>query len=553
MTDHHDLQPQPTGLDEDSTDRRPSRLPLTGRRLAAAAVALVLIAAAVLTITRLGPDDTAADPTGEPWNTDAVTVGDLALSDRLEGTLERASELVVVHRISGVTPGTNGSNTSGLTTGVIATGTATGGIGSGGLSATFRPALVATGQCDATPDPDNSPTSTDPPTTTTADASTTTTTDTSSSSATDTAAPDPTTTEPEPTTTTEAEPTTAPQPCDPGTTSTTAPNDSIPAPPGAPTGGGAPTGNGFPSGGGTLGGGGLGGTGGAGGGSSNQTASIPTEMVTSVTTSGSVVHSGDILYSVDGRPVVALTGTAPAWRDLDSTVDAGADVAQLETALVALGYDGGGDLTVDDEWDSHTTAAVKAWQTGLGLEDTGELPLGYIVFVPTDTVVTAVSAAVGQALADGDAVLELGTPSQQVVATVPTELQAVITPGLDVDVSGVSATVTRLGSSTGADGAVLVVAYITPNDQIEAANGTSVSARFTVTDAANVLLVPVDAVTSRTDGSYAVLAVDDTGKSGTWLPIEVHGVANGNVAATGDGLHDGLTVGIPGDATAATP
>jgi hypothetical protein len=227
MTDHLDPPLPPAGLDEDSTKPHLSKPPLTRRRLGAAAVALVLIAAAVLTITRLGPDDTAADPSGEPWKTDTVTVGDLALSDRLEGTLERASELVVVHRISGVAPGTNSSNNSGLTAGVIATGTAAGGIGSGGLTATFRLALAATAQCDAIPTPDTSPTSTDSPITTTTDASTTSTTDTSSSSATDTATSDPTTTEPEPTTTTEAEPTTT-QPCNPGTTSTTAPSDSIP-------------------------------------------------------------------------------------------------------------------------------------------------------------------------------------------------------------------------------------------------------------------------------------------------------------------------------------
>ena len=40
--------------------------------------------------------------------------------------------------------------------------------------------------------------------------------------------------------------------------------------------------------------------------------------------------------------------------------------------------------------------------------------------------------------------------------------------------------------------------------------------------AAGVLLIPVDAVTSRIDGSYAVLAVDDTGRSGNWVTIEVH-------------------------------
>lgn len=537
MTDHNDPQPQ-----SDGPGSQIAKTPFTRRRLAAASAALILVAGAVLTMTRLGPDDTTADPTSEPWKTGTVTVGDLALSDRLDGTLERASELVVVHRISGVTPGTNSSNNTSLSTGVIATGTATGGIGSNGLTATFRVALVATGLCDATTTSDTSPATTDPSTTTTTD----TTWPTTTSSITDTTTSDPTTTDPDTTTTTEPEPTTATEACDSGTTSTTVPSESIPTQAGGPTGGGIPAGSGFPSGGGSQ-------TGGGGDGSSNQATSTPKEMVTSVISSGTTVHSGDILYSVDGRPVVALTGTVPAWRDLDSTIDNGTDIAQLEAALAALGYDDDGALTVDDDWDKHTTAAVKAWQTGLGLEATGELPLGYIVFVPTDTVVTTVNVAVGQQITDGDAVLKLGTPSQQVVATVPAELQSVVTPGLQVTVSGVSANVTRLGSSTATDGTVSVVAYITPADQIQAADGTSVTARFTVTDAANVLLVPVDAVTSRTDGGYAVLALDDSDDTGTWLPIEVHGIANGQVAATGDGLYDGLTIALPGDVAATTP
>lgn len=491
------------------------------RRLVAAGVAVAVLAVAgvVVGVSRLGPDDSSAaagaDPTAEAFKTATVATGDLAVSDRLEGTLQRTSELVVVHRISGVTPGTGASS---LTSGVIATGAAPAGGGGAGLTAWFRPALVAQSlTCETTTTTADS---------STADSSTTTSTTTETSV---TIGPDSTTT----TTVTVTD-----DPCAlPTTTSTTTPTPSS-IPSGAPAGSQPAGGGAAPAGSPST-------------GSSPQATSTPTEMITSLLAAGTAVRSGDVLYSVEGRPVVALTGAVPAWRDLASGIDDGADVAQLEAALTALGYSDGGELTVDEAWDSHTTAAVKVWQTGLGLDATGDVPLGYVVFVPADTTVTAINTSVGEKVADGDAVLRLATPSQQVVASVPAELRPVVAPGLSVEVSGVAATVTRLGSTTGSDGTVGVVAYITPSGPIAAADGSSVSARFTVTDAAGVLLVPVDAVTSRIDGSYAVLALDDTGRSGTWVPIEVHGVANGKVAASGDGLHDGLIVALPGDVTTA--
>lgn len=548
------------------------RAKLNRRRFVAAAVAVLVVAGVATGVYRLGPDDdsTAVDLTAEPFKTGTVATGDLAVSDRLEGTLERTSELVVVHRISGVTPGTGNvgnPNGSGLTTGAAASGAAPSGAGGAGLTAWFRPALVL--QDPAPPggasacESSTTTAATDPPSTTAASSSSTTS-PTDPPWSTTTATTDPPATDPSVTvgpgpTTTAA---TGGDPCGPATTSTIAPTPPSSGAPaastpagGLPAGAGLPVGGAAPSGG--FGGGGALAGGGAGSGSSGSSgssaqAATPTEMVTSVLAAGSAVQSGDVVYSVEGRPVVALAGAVPAWRDLASGIDDGADIAQLETALTALGYSDDGALTVDEAWDSHTTAAVKAWQAGLGLEATGEVPLGYVVFVPAGTTVTAVTAAVGQKLADGDAVLRLATPSQQVVATVPAELRPVVAPGLAMEVSGVAATVTRLGSAAGSDGTVNVVAYIAPSGPITAADGSSVSARFTVTDASGVLLVPVDAVTSRIDGSYAVLAVDDTGRSGTWVPIEVHGVADGKVAATGDGLHDGLAVALPGDVDPGT-
>ena len=58
---------------------------------------------------------------------------------------------------------------------------------------------------------------------------------------------------------------------------------------------------------------------------------------------GAVIRFGHVLYRVDGTPVLLLRGAVPAYRDLaeGATADAvtGADVRQLNAALVALGYE----------------------------------------------------------------------------------------------------------------------------------------------------------------------------------------------------------------------
>lgn len=52
---------------------------------------------------------------------------------------------------------------------------------------------------------------------------------------------------------------------------------------------------------------------------------------------GDEVAEGDVLLAVSGRPVVALGGSVPAYRDLRPGLD-GPDVRQLQDALVRLGY-----------------------------------------------------------------------------------------------------------------------------------------------------------------------------------------------------------------------
>ena len=66
-------------------------------------------------------------------------------------------------------------------------------------------------------------------------------------------------------------------------------------------------------------------------------------LVTGLRTApGDTATAGRVLIEVSGRPVIALRGAVPAYRNLGPGDD-GADVAELQDALRALGYSSGSD------------------------------------------------------------------------------------------------------------------------------------------------------------------------------------------------------------------
>ncbi len=109
---------------------------------------------------------------------------------------------------------------------------------------------------------------------------------------------------------------------------------------------------------------------------------------------GQRVKPGGVLFRVDGRPVVLLDGTTPAYRDLAPGIGDGGDVLQLNRDLAALGFDPDA-IAIDDEWQAATTAGIEQMQRSLGEPETGKLALGRVVFLPGTQVVTTVDATLG--------------------------------------------------------------------------------------------------------------------------------------------------------------
>lgn len=88
---------------------------------------------------------------------------------------------------------------------------------------------------------------------------------------------------------------------------------------------------------------------------------------------GRVIRQGQAIYDVSGGPVVLLYGDVPAYRDLSEGMT-GADVRELNTDLVRLGYATRAALGPRSGWDCfspETAYALERLQAKLGLTVTG--------------------------------------------------------------------------------------------------------------------------------------------------------------------------------------
>lgn len=129
----------------------------------------------------------------------------------------------------------------------------------------------------------------------------------------------------------------------------------------------------------------------------------------SVIPQGSVVSAGDVVYTVDLAPVLALKGDVPAFREL-ATGSRGADVTQLERFLRERGYLKG---RADTHFDASTEAAVNRWYNDQNLPQDGHVPLGRVVFLPSlpSTLAPAAGIRLGARVSAGQELL-VGATSQ---------------------------------------------------------------------------------------------------------------------------------------------
>ena len=267
--------------------------------------------------------------------------------------------------------------------------------------------------------------------------------------------------------------------------------------------------------------------------------------ITALPEPGTVLAQGDAPWQVDGHAGPALFyGDLPMWRALRSGVDDGADVTQLEQNLTDLGF--GADLTVDEEFDKHTTAAIKAWQDSRGFKKTGVVNPGDVVIEQGPVRVAEQRARVGDQVSPEI----LGVTAAQQVVTLDVSLDKIelLQPGAAVEVElpddsrvpGTIASIGRVASVKQEGTAATIEASVSLQSPVTSLDAAPVDVVVTTPKATGALVVPIRALVALAEGGYAVERV--SGASTQLVAVEPGAFGDGIVAVTGTGLAEGDTV-----------
>ncbi len=275
---------------------------------------------------------------------------------------------------------------------------------------------------------------------------------------------------------------------------------------------------------------------------------------TALPAAGDEIGRGDEIFAVNDQSVVLLYGSLPAYRSLTSGAE-GTDVKQFENNLSKLGYDG---FTIDDEYTNLTAGAVKEWQEDLGLEETGSVDLGQVVYAPGRIRIDNVAVELGDAAGPGGALLDYTGLDKVVTAEVELDDQELVTVGGAVtlilpDGTETTGTVadseTLVSEETNQSGEAEQVTYlevtIAADDPavFDGLDQAAVDIGFAGDTVEDVLTVPVAALLGLSEGGYGLEIV--TGGTTEVISVDTGMFADGSVEVSGEGLEEGQPVVVP--------
>ena len=295
---------------------------------------------------------------------------------------------------------------------------------------------------------------------------------------------------------------------------------------------------------------------------------------------GRVIYQGERAYGVSGSPVVLLYGNVPAYRDLSEGLT-GADVTELNTALVKLGYATRAALGPRSGWDyysAETGYGVELLQAKLGLTETGVLSLGEAVFLPGPALVTGWggTTVLGAPASPGSVVLTASSTIPVVTIDLDAAEEGLVKAGDPVSVTlpdgsvtpGVISQVSRVanssssgnlggsggsggsaggsgGNSDGSGATITVLASLTHPAAAGKLNSAPVTVTITTGSVSNALTVPVAALLAQPGGRYAVEVTGPGGHHPVTVTPGLFDDAAGLVQVTGN-LTPGQHVVVPG-------
>ncbi len=274
--------------------------------------------------------------------------------------------------------------------------------------------------------------------------------------------------------------------------------------------------------------------------------------------------------------MVLMFGNVPAWREFREGMAPGEDVEQLEQNLISLGYGSDGSLSVDQNFDTATSNAIKSMQIELGVVVSGSVDFGEVIFLPGKSIVEYIEQTpnLGASVTQ-NAPLLLLTPIdrtitqigqdlsvsisaeslQQVKTSIEVADQDLIDIGSAVKIElpdglVVQGTVTKIenvavvpsGNQAG-NPYLEVYVDIDGNTSFREWTGAPVTVSVTSSLADDVLAAPITSLVALMGGGYAL---EMAGQSGTNLVAVETGVyADGWVEVTGTGIDVGTEVVVP--------
>jgi Putative peptidoglycan binding domain len=288
---------------------------------------------------------------------------------------------------------------------------------------------------------------------------------------------------------------------------------------------------------------------------------------------GQVIKQGQPLYAVGNQPVPLLYGSVPAYRAFTAGMSDGPDVGQLTRALIALGYGAG--LTQSDTYSSATASAVERMQRALGLQATGQIPLGGVFFEPGPIRVASVTPSPG-APSQGAGSVVLTATSTAPVVTVDLDVSeeylvksgdavTVVLPDGVTSVGGRIETVGTVATCPGGGGVgagqggsspcesggsgnastptVTVTITLNSTPPGAAYDQAPVNVNITTQTVSHVLAVPVNALLALQSGGYGVDVV--TGRTSHLAGVTTGVYSDTLVQVSGSGITAGTQVEVP--------
>lgn len=258
-------------------------------------------------------------------------------------------------------------------------------------------------------------------------------------------------------------------------------------------------------------------------------------VVTATARAGSPVRTGTQLASVSGVPLIAIVTSEPFYRPF-RVGDRGPDVQGFESGLKRAGLL----ASADDQLDA-TTVAV--WNSRFNRRGpASQIPLQSLVAVPRNAVVEGVTVTLGDEVAAGTPLVQVGSNSDQFTCQVPDTEAGIGAQEVDFELGGqriAVASIVAVPRERDSVGRVVV-------SPVKVADG---EARLGIEDGASegaVLHAPAAVVKSDSRGRQVVVVLD--GDRRREVPVAVGITAQGQVELAGEGLTAGTELVLFGTA-----